>query len=122
MSSNELNEKNFLRICFINWFLSVPLLFIFAWPYFIICDFFAIPRFIGFPGAIFFALPFMLTLLHGHVTMAIGAVHRVHYYDWLQNYPFTYGLLFHPLIVRTRFRLSLFFVSLILFLIGFYLA
>jgi len=122
MGSKELNEKNFRRICFLNWLLSVPLLLIFAWPYFIMCDFFALPRYITFPGAIIFALPFMLTLLHGHVTMAVGAVHRVHYYDWLQKYPFTYGLLFHPVIVRTRFRLSLFFASIILFMISFYLA
>lgn len=122
MGRNELNEKNFLRICFLNWLLSVPLLLIFAWPYFIMCELFAIPRYVSFPGAIIFALPFMLTLLHGHVTMAVGAVHRVHYYNWLQKYPLTYGLLFHPVIVRTRFRLSLFFASIILFLIGFYMA
>jgi hypothetical protein len=77
-----------------------------------------IPKIISFPGAIFFGLPFMLTLLHGHVTMAVGASHREHYYNWLQNYTFTYGLLFHPIIIKTRFRLSLFFLSLIMLIIG----
>lgn len=119
MASSELNEKNYLRICFINWVLSVPLLLIFAWPYFLMCELFGIPKSIAFPGAILFALPFMLTLLHGHVTMAVGAVHRNLYYNWLQRYPLTYGLLFHPIIVRTRFRLTLFFISIILLLIGF---
>lgn len=122
MASTELNEKNYLRICFINWALSVPLLLIFAWPYFIISELYGIPKVISFPGSILFALPFMLTLLHGHVTMAVGAVHREHYYNWLQNFPLTYGLLFHPIVVRTRFRLSLFFTSLILFAAGYVVA
>jgi len=43
--------------------------------------------------------------------MAVGASHREHYYNWLQNYTFTYGLLFHPIVIKTRFRLSLFFLS-----------
>lgn len=120
MTSTELSEKNYLRICFINWALSVPLLLIFAWPYFFVCELYNIPKIIAFPGSIFFALPFMLTLLHGHVTMAVGAAHREHYYNWLQSYPFTYGLLFHPIIIRTRFRLSLFFGSLILIVTGFF--
>lgn len=119
MSSSELNERNYLRICFINWAISLPLLLIFAWPYFFLCDLFAIPRWIAFAGSIFFALPFMLTLLHGHVTMALGAVHRDYYYYWLESNPFTYGLLFHPLLVRTRFRLSLFAISIIVLLTGF---
>ncbi len=122
MASTELNEKNYLRICFINWALSVPLLLIFAWPYFIISELFSIPKVISFPGAILFGLPFMLTLLHGHVTMAVGAVHREHYYNWLQNYPLTYGLLFHPIVVKTRFRLTLFFTSIILFAAGYIVA
>lgn len=122
MGSSELNEKNFLRICFINWALSVPLLLIFAWPYFFICELFSIPRYISFPGSILFALPFMLTILHGHVTMAVGAAHRMHYYDWLKSYPFTYGLLFHPIIIRTRFRLILFAASILILAVGFLIA
>lgn len=122
MSSSELNEKNYLRICFINWALSVPLLLIFAWPYFIISQLVEIPKIVAFPGSILFALPFMLTLLHGHVTMAVGAIHRKHYYNWLQQYPFTYGLLFHPIIIRTRFRVTLFFISCLLFVVGYMMA
>lgn len=114
MGSIELSEKNYLRICFINWALSVPILLIFAWPYFFICEFFMVPKIISLPGSIIFALPFMLTLLHGHVTMAVGASHREHYYNWLQQYTFTYGLLFHPIIVKTRFRLALFFLSVLM--------
>jgi len=74
---------------------------------------------IAYPGSIIFALPFMLTILHGHVTTAMGALHRHHYYNWLKDHPLTYGMLFHPIIISTRFRLSLFFLSLILLTIGF---
>lgn len=119
MSTSELSESNYKRIAFINWALSVPLLLIFAWPYFFLCEIFSINRIIAFPGSIVFALPFMLTILHGHVTMALGVVHRHHYYDWLANYPLSYGILFHSFITSTRFRLGLFFVSLLILAVGF---
>lgn len=122
MPGSELSEKNYLRICFINWALSVPILLIFAWPYFFICEFYRIPRIVSFAGSIIFALPFMLTLLHGHVTMAVGAAHREHYYNWLQKHPLTYGLLFHPIIIKTRFRLALFMISVFFLLAGFVMA
>ncbi|MEX0646303.1 MAG: hypothetical protein WD139_00880 [Balneolaceae bacterium] len=81
-------------------------------------ELFYINRIIAFPGSILFALPFMLTILHGHVTLALGAVHRHHFYNWLQEKPYTYGLLFHPVIISTRFRLVLFIVSVIIFAVG----
>jgi hypothetical protein len=112
MSTSELSEKNYRRIALINWGMSVPLLLIFAWPYYFLCHSVGISRAVAFPGAILFALPFMLTILHGHVTMALGALHRHHYYNWLKEYPFTYGVLFHPMITGTRFRLTLFILSL----------
>lgn len=119
MSSSELSESNYRRIAYINWALSVPLLLIFAWPFYFLCEIFGIQKAISFPGSIIFGLPFMLTILHGHVTMALGAAHRRHYYSWLKGYPLTFGLLFHSIIVSTRFRLFLFFISLVLLSIGF---
>lgn len=119
MHHSELNERNYKRIAFINWAMSVPLLLIFSWPYFFICGYFGFSKTISFPGAILFGLPFMLTILHGHVTMALGAAHRSHYYSWLSDYPLTFGLLFHSVIISTRFRLFLFFLSMILLAIGF---
>ncbi|MFU8813532.1 MAG: hypothetical protein ACNA78_11250 [Balneolaceae bacterium] len=121
MSSSELNERNFMRICFINWALSFPLLLLFSWPYFLLCELYAIPRMVAIPGSLIFALPFMLTILHGHVTLAVGALHRKEYYNWLQGFPLTYGLLFHPIIIRTRFRLVLFALSLFILAVGFLL-
>lgn len=119
MSTSELNESNYRRISYINWALSVPLLLIFAWPFYFLCEIFGIHKVVSFPGSIIFGLPFMLTILHGHVTMALGAAHRHHYYSWLKEYPLSFGLLFHSVITSTRFRLFLFFISLILLLIGF---
>ena len=119
MPTSELSESNYRRICFINWALSVPLLLIFSWPYFFLCQLLEIQRIIAFSGAILFALPFMLTILHGHVTMALGALHRQHYYEWLQGYPYTFGVLFHPVIISTRFRLTLFILSLGILIAGY---
>ena len=119
MPSSELSESNYRRIAYINWALSVPLLLIFSWPFYFLCEILSIHKAISFPGSILFGLPFMLTILHGHVTMAMGAAHRHHYYSWLKEYPLTYGLLFHSIIISTRFRLFLFFSSMVLLLIGF---
>lgn len=121
MASSELSEKNYKRIAFINWALSLPLLLIFAWPYFFLSELLFINKAISFPGSILFGLPFMLTILHGHVTMALGAAHRHHYYQWLSRYPLTFGLLFHSVIISTRFRLFLFIISMILLLAGYLL-
>lgn len=118
---SELNESNYKRIAIINWALSVPLLVIFAWPYFFLSELLYINKMLSFPGSIFFGLPFMLTILHGHVTMALGAAHRHHYYRWLSDNPLSFGLLFHFGIISTRFRLILFFFSLIILFIGYYL-
>ena len=118
MNQQELNPKNFRRISIINWLLTTPFLVLFSWPYLYLADLVGIERFVTYIGCICFSVPFMITILHGHVTMALGEAHRHHYYDWLTKKPLTYGLLFHPVMMRTRFRLVLLVVSLILFAIG----
>lgn len=122
MPPSELSEKNYRKIAFINWAISIPLLLIFAWPYYFFCHLIGISKLVAFPGAILFSLPFMLTILHGHVTLAMGALHRHHYYNWLKEYPFTFGVLFHPVITGTRFRLSLFILSLLILSAGYLFA
>lgn len=118
MTTSELTSKNYKRIFYLNTVLSIPLFIIFAWPYVEFSHFLDIKTIIYYPGAILFAFPFMLTLLHGYVTLALGSVHRHHYYEWLQDHPLTYGLLFHPVFTRTRFRLVVFAVSVIMFIVG----
>jgi hypothetical protein len=107
MTDPELTHRNFFRINLINWSLTLPMLFLFAWPYYLICRWLGIGELLSYFGALLFAFPFMITILHGHVTMALGAIHRHHYYEWLSRYPLTYGFLFHPVMFRTRFRFSL---------------
>lgn len=118
MTKSELSRRNYKRISIINWLLCVPLLLLFAFPYIKIAGFLNIEKIIVYLGALLFSIPFMLTILHGHVTMALGSVHRHHYYRWLEENTLTYGLFFHPLFTRTRFRLILVVSSGILLVIG----
>lgn len=119
MAYSELSERNFKRIALINWLLTVPMLLIFAWPYYLLGKWSGISFPPAFIGSFIFALPFMMTVLHGHVTMALGALHRDKYYEWLSGHPLSYGFFFHPIMFRTRFRLSIFLFSLLIFGISF---
>jgi len=94
------------------------MMLIFAWPFYLVSTWIGISYVTSFLGAFVFALPFMMTVLHGHVTMALGALHRDKYYNWLTRYPLSYGFLFHPIMFRTRFRLSIVIASLILLFLG----
>lgn len=119
MPHSELSEYNFKRISLINWTLTLPLMLLFGWPFLFLCSYLNIDRIFVFPGAFLFCLPFLFTILHGHVTMALGAAHRHHFYDWLVDRPYTYGLLFHYLFTKTRFRLALLGVSGVFFIWGY---
>ena len=119
---SELTESNYKRISIINWLLTVPTMVLFAWPYFYGAGLIGLSDMLRYIGAFFFATPFMLTILHGHVTMALGSVHRHHYYNWMtKEKPLTYGLFFHPNFVKTRFRLILLIVSLLILPVGYLL-
>ncbi|MBD3616470.1 MAG: hypothetical protein HUJ22_07845 [Gracilimonas sp.] len=119
---SELNEANYRRISIINWMLTVPMMVLFAWPYFYTADLMGLDTLYCYMGAFIFAAPFMLTILHGHVTMALGSLHRHHYYDWMtQEKPLTYGLFFHPMFVKTRFRLIMLILSLLFLPAGYLL-
>lgn len=122
MNNTELSHKNFRRINIVNWLLCIPLLLLFSWPYIYIGTYAGIADFFVFTGAALFSVPFMITILHGHVTMSLGSAHRHHYYKWLSENPLTYGLLFSFIMIRTRFRLLLLAVSLLLFISGFALS
>ncbi len=111
MSAREHAESNYRRISLINWFLSVPLLILFGWPYAYLVTFVGLPRWLAYGGGFVFALPMIMTLIHGHVTMALGYAQRDYYYRWLLKNRRTHGLFFHPAFVRTRFRLGLIYAS-----------
>lgn len=118
MPQSELSHKNYKRISIINWILTVPLIVLFGWPYLFMAEFFHLDINLAYAGAFVFAIPFTLTILHGHVTMALGAAHRHLYYEWMDEHSLTYGLLFHPMFTRTRFRLILVVISLIVLVGG----
>lgn len=113
---SELNPRNYKRIFYVSVLLSLPALLIFAWPYYVFSSLLGLPVLATYPGALLFSFPFMLTILHGHVTLALGSAHRHHYYHWLSEHPLTYGLLFHPVFTSTRFRLVMLALSLLLLL------
>ena len=119
---SELSHSNFVRICLINWILSVPMIVLFAWPYYYASKLVGMIEAFRYLGAFMFALPFMITILHGHVTMALGSAHRDHYYNWLIKHPYTYGLFFNKMLPKTRFRLILLIVSLIFLPVGYLLS
>ena len=116
--NSEFNRANYIRIYIINMLLSFPMLMLFAWPYMQLSNLLGISESLGQIGGALFAIPFSITVLHGHVSMALGTLQRHYYYDWLHSHRFTYGLLFHPVIVRTRFRLTLIGLSMLVFLLG----
>lgn len=115
---SELSEKNYRRITLINWLIILPLLVLFAWPYYFACQLLNAGLYSSLIGSTLFALPFTATILHGYVTMALGSLHRHHYYQWLSSNPLTYGLLFHELFISTRFRLIILLASILLLVLG----
>ncbi|MGM0586797.1 MAG: hypothetical protein ACQETE_00140 [Bacteroidota bacterium] len=121
MEPSELTEENYKRINIINWALLVPIFILFAWPYYYLAEMLDMSRLVMFIGMALFAAPLSITILHGHVTMALGSLHRHHFYDWLVDHPLSYGLFFHPIITRTRFRLILILISFALLPLGYYI-
>ena len=116
---SEFSTSNFVRISVINWALTLPLLILFAWPYYYTARELGLDISFRYIGAFMFAMPFLLTIIHGHVTMALGTIHRYRYYEWLATKPYTFGLFFHPALVKTRFRLIFLLVSLLFLPFGF---
>lgn len=117
---NELSTDNFKRINSINWILTFPLAVLFSWPYYAFGVLFNLNKTLLLFGTIFFAIPFIITILHGHVTLAIGHAHRHLFYDWLEKNPYSWGLMFHKIMISTRFRLAFLAVSTAIFFIGYY--
>jgi len=120
MPHSELSERNFKRITLINWSLFFPLLVMFGWPLLYLGSYLQISPFYTYPASVLFAVPFMITILHGHVTMALGSAHRHHYYNWLADHPYSFGLLFNEILIKTRFRLAVLAVSLLILLVGYF--
>lgn len=117
-SRKELGEINFRRISWINFLLAPPLFILFAWPYAVLGLWFDLQEYWLYSGTFFFAFPLTLTIIHGHVTIALGALQRSHYYDWLKRQRWSYGFWIRPFFFTTRFRLILLIVSLAMLAAG----
>ena len=116
--SSELSESNYRRINIINWSLSLPLIALFAWPFYYLCTILFVNYYVNLLGSFLFSVPFAATIIHGHVTLALGTAHRMHYYNWLEENPMRYGFIFHPDFAKTRYRVLFFFVSLTILLVA----
>lgn len=103
---NELTDNNFKRISVINWSLAPLLMFFFSWPFFRLGEMADSNIYFNYAGTLLFAFGFSLTILHGHVSVAIGSLHRHLYYKWLTENKFTYGFLFTNFMTKTSVRLS----------------
>lgn len=119
---SELSPTNYRRISLINWVLSVPMIVLFAWPYYYAAKLVGIGEAFRYIGAFVFSMPFMLTIIHGHVTMALGTVHRNLYYNWLGENPYSFGLFYNEVLISTRFRLVLLIISLLFLPVGYLLS
>ncbi len=119
MKVSEINEKNFKRIYRINWILCGPLLLIFSWPYLIIGEMAELPLLFLLTGSLFFAVPFTLTVLHGHISVALGTLQRGLYYEWQKKKVGFFKYPFHPVLFMTRMRIVMIGFSLIFFSIGY---
>lgn len=106
-----LNEQNFRRISWINILLAPPLFILFSWPYFFFALWYDFPEIVLYAGTFCFSFPFTLTIIHGHVTVALGALHRGIYHDWLKKHHWGFGFFLRPLLFSTRFRFILLFLS-----------
>lgn len=115
----ELTISTYKRIYFTNCFLTIPLIVLFAWPYFYLTMLSGLGVVFQYIGAFVFSIPFMLTIMHGLVTISLGTVHRHHYYNWMLDNPLTWGLLFHPMFVKTRFRIIMLIISFLMLPAGF---
>lgn len=86
--------------------MSIPLFGLFSWISFSLSYALIIRWELSLVTASFCAFPLMLTMLHGHVTMAIGVSHRDKYYEWLNKKNNPWGWFFHPLFISTKFRFA----------------
>lgn len=114
----ELNIDNFKRINRINWIICGPILFMFSWPYIELGHFFSMNPGLTLIGSFFFSVPFTLTILHGHISIAVGPLHSARYYEWQQNKTGIFKLMFHPVLFGTRVRVMLIVLSAVLFTAG----
>lgn len=103
----EITPRNFRRVAAINWLLTGPSLVFFAWPYLRLADAMGSSDFASLLGAGFFSISFTLTVVHGHIAMAVGDLHRVEFHRWTRRRNGPWRMAYHPALFRYRTRLGL---------------
>lgn len=114
------STDHFTRISIINALLFAPVTMVFAVPYFKIGSLWISSFTTLLTGSLLFALPFTLTLIHGHVTTSLGKTHRHLYYEWIER---TLRLPQSPvaplrMMMTTRFRIGMMIISLVWLLLA----
>lgn len=103
----EITPRNFMRVSAINWWLTGPALVFFAWPYVRLSDALGTSDLASLIGAGLFSISFTLTVVHGHISMAVGELHRGEFHRWTRTRRMPWRLAYHPALFRYRTRLAL---------------
>lgn len=103
----EITHRNFTRVSAINWWLTGPSLVFFAWPYLRLSESVGTSELAAMIGAGLFSVSFTLTIVHGHISMAVGELHRVEFHRWTRRRRMPWRLAYHPALFRYRTRLAL---------------
>jgi hypothetical protein len=107
----EITHQNFRRVAAINWLLTGPALVFFAWPYVRLSEAVGASDFATLLGAGLFSISFTLTIVHGHISLAVGDLHRVEFHRWTRKRSYPWRLAYHPALFRYRTRLALLVLS-----------
>lgn len=105
--SGEIRDVNFERISRINWLLTGPLLVFFAWPYTRLAELVGTTDYFTILGSGLFSIAFTLTIVHGHISMSVGELHRVEFYKWTRRRRYPWKWFYHPTLFRYGTRLAL---------------
>lgn len=103
----EINPRNFQRVSRINWWLTGPCLIVFGWPYLRLSEILGTSELIAWIGTGLFSISFTLTVVHGHISLAIGDLHRIEFHQWTRRKPHPWALVYHPVLFRYHTRLAL---------------
>jgi len=109
----EINPVNFRRVSAINWLLTGPSLVFFGWPYLRLSDSLGTSDVAALVGTGLFSISFTLTVVHGHISLAVGDLHRIEFHQWTRKRRHPWKLAYHPVLFRYRTRLALLALSML---------
>lgn len=104
---HEINPRNFRRVSVINWLLTGPSLLFFGWPYLRLSEVLGANDVAAWVGAGLFSISFTLTVVHGHISLAVGDLHRIEFHQWTRKRRHPWRLAYHPVLFQYRTRLAL---------------